>query len=167
MKPRNFFVGRAVVVSILLILGLLVFVCKTYVYPNIKSAAIIPPAENIKENNQPPIFTWKYTNDTSLNPDGNPQTVIFLEALYPDGTIQSKRIDMTPSSCNDVPDTEVGSAPYSTNIQCYGAGLGYRFKVTTGETSYLVERKMFEESTPDYNPPQNAYEVISEFPLSL
>lgn len=165
MTPRNFFVGRAVVVSILLVLGLAIFLFKTYVLTD--TPALTPvPSTNSHENSAPPVFAWKYEEDTSLNPDGNPQTVIFLEALYPDGTIQSKHIDTTPSSCNEVPDAEMGSVPNSTNIQCYGAGLGYRFKITHGETAYRVERIMFEESTPDYTPPVSEYEVVSEFPFT-
>lgn len=113
-----------------------------------------------------PFFTWRYEEDDSLNLDGNPQTNIFLEVKYSDGIIQSKLIDTTPGSCNDLPDSDEDTVPHSTNIQCYSAGLGYRFKITKGETSYRVERKTFEEALPDYNPSLYEYEVIAEFPLS-
>lgn len=124
-----------------------------------------PPREENTENTKPPVFIWKYEKDNMLNLDGFPQTNIFLEATYPSGAVQTKLIDTTPGSCNDLPDPDEGSVSGSTNIQCYSAGLGYRFKVTKGEESYLVERKTFEESLPDYNPPLYEYEVFAEFPL--
>ncbi len=111
----------------------------------------------------PPSFAWKFEEADSLNLDGFPNTNIFLEAAYYNGEIQGQLIDTTPGSCNVVPNTDEDSAPNTTNIQCYSAGLGYRFKITKGETSYLVERKTFEEALPDYNPPHYEYEVVAEF----
>lgn len=162
MTLRNFFTGRAVVIGVLLLIGLSVLGYKAY-FPapkNTETSEI-----NMQTNIEPPIFSWKYEQDDSLNGDGNPKTNIFLEAKYSNGAIENKLIDTTSGSCNDLPDSEEGSVPNTTNIQCYYAGLGYVFKITTGEKSYLVERKMFEEGTPDYVPPPSQYEVVAEFPF--
>jgi hypothetical protein len=157
MTLRKFFVGRAIVFIILLILGFSIFVYKNYVPANIINTPL--------ENNEPPIFTWIYEKDTSLNLDGFPNTNIFLEAKYTNGT-KRMLIDTIPSGCNDIPDADSDSIPNSTNIQCYGAGLGYRFKIIKGEESYDVMRKKFEETSPDQTPPIYKYELISTFPFN-
>lgn len=113
----------------------------------------------------PPVFTFRFVEDDSLNLDGRPQTNIYLDAKYPDSTVLSKLVDTTPGSCNSLPDSNEDIVPNSSIIQCYSAGLGYRFKITKGRESYLVLRKIFEEALPDYTPPLYEYEVVSEFPL--
>ncbi|MES2930745.1 MAG: hypothetical protein V4665_03095 [Patescibacteria group bacterium] len=118
------------------------------------------------ETAEPPVFAWKYEKADSLNLDGIPNTNIFLEAKYPGGEVQRKLVDTTHGSCNDLPDSDKDSVPGTLNIQCYSAGLGYRFKIVQGEKSYLVKRKTFEEALPDQNPPAYEYETVSEFPLS-
>lgn len=163
MKLKEFFIGRATFFFILIIIGFGIFIYKTY-FTSTQNTDI--PSSYNNENIEPPVFTWKYEKDKSLNLDGFPNTNIFLEAKYGDGSVINKLIDTTPSGCNDLPDKDEDSVLNSTNIQCYGAGLGYRFKVTKGAESYLVERKKFEEASPDYNPPSYKFEVISEFPIT-
>lgn len=102
-------------------------------------------------------FHWSYEADDTLNPDGMPNTNVFLEATYSDGDIRREMIDTVASSCNVLPDSDV--------IQCYGAGLGYRFRVTKGIDSYLVQRQEFEEGTPDVEPTPQEYETVTEFSL--
>ena len=111
-------------------------------------------------------FVWKYEKANSLNPDGNPQTKVFLEAKYFNGKVESKLIDTTDGSCNDLPEKEAGSVPNGANIQCYYAGLGYRYKITKGIDSYQVQRKAFEEALPNHTPPLYKYEVVAEFPFT-
>lgn len=110
-------------------------------------------------------FAWRFEQADSLNLDGIPETDIFLDATYQNGEVQTRLIDTVSSSCNELPDTEPDSVEGTTNIQCYGAGLGYRFKITRSDESYLIERKMFEEALPDYNPPVYEYETVMEFPI--
>ncbi len=155
MTLREFFVGRAIVFSLLIVIGLSVWGYNFY-FSNTKNVG----------TSQPPTFIWKYKKAESLNLDGIPETNVFLEATYGSGAIEIKLIDTSPSGCNDLPDNEADSAPNSTVAQCYGAGLGYRYKVIKGQNSYLIERKKFEEGSPDYNPPLSQYGIISEFPLN-
>lgn len=123
-----------------------------------------PVEENpVVNTDEPPVFVWQYQEAKTLNGDGNPETDIFLEVKYPNGKIQTKLIDTTPGSCNDLPNLEPDTLLNTTNIQCYSAGLGYRYKIIKGENSYLVERQTFEEGLPDYNPPSYKYEVVDEF----
>ena len=165
MTLRNFFVGRAVVFIILLIIGFAFFAYKKY-----SPTTTMPtetPTETSTENTGPVAFTWKYEEATSLNPDGNPNTNVFLEAKYSNGKTMSRLITVSPGSCNDLPDVPSDSVINSTAIQCYHAGLGYRFKITKSTTSYLIMRQVFEEGSPEYNPPVTNYEVDSQFPLTF
>lgn len=165
MTLRGFFMGRAVVFTLLLVLGIGVYAYKAY-RPSDQTSEVAPPeAPESVESSEPPTFTWRFGESESLNLDGLPETDVFLEAKYSGGAVQSKLIDTTPGSCNALPDPDAGSIPGSDTIQCYSAGLGYRFKVTRGESSYLVQRKTFEEASPDYDPPSYEYEVVAEFSL--
>jgi hypothetical protein len=162
MELRNFFIGRAMVLCILLIVGLGIWGYKTY-FSRPTTSEVVQP--NTEENKTPPTFIWKYKKSSTLNLDGKPNTDIFLEVTYSNGKIQSKLIDTTPGGCNDLPDLEKDSVSNSTVIQCYYAGLGYLFKVTKGETTYFVQRKIFEETSPDYSPTRQKYETVAEFPF--
>ena len=165
MTLRNFFVGRAVVFIILLIIGFAFFAYKKYAPTTTMPTET--PTETSTENTGPVAFTWKYEEATSLNPDGNPNTNVFLEAKYSNGKTMSRLITVSPGSCNDLPDVPSDSVINSTAIQCYHAGLGYRFKITKSTTSYLIMRQVFEEGSPEYNPPVTNYEVDSQFPLTF
>lgn len=169
MNLNKFFVGRAVGLVILLaIVGIIAgfYALNNYIYKEKQGENIVyePYAEG---ENGTPIFEWKFEEADSLNLDGNPEINVFLEAMYPNKVVQRKLIDTVPMGCNTLEDTKEIIALNSSVAQCYGAGLGYWFKVTKGENSYLVERKMFEEASPDYNPPASTYETILEFPLSI
>lgn len=171
MTLRNFFVGRAVVLCVLLIIGLGVWGYMNYfsAAENTEVNTVVPQpiVQQENTNTEPPTFAWKYAVADSLNGDGNPETNVFLEAKYPGGAVETKLVDTTPGSCYDLPDAEKGSVAGTTTIQCYHAGLGYTFKITKGEKAYLVKRKTFEEGSPDYIPPETEYETVSEFPLFL
>lgn len=160
---KKFFTSRAIALSLLLLFGLTILIYKRYVTsPNINEVSEATVQEQI-QNSGLPVFVWKYEKDDSLNPDGQPNTNIFLEAKYPSGITETKLIDTTPGSCNDLPESDIDTVPGSTNIQCYSAGLGYTFKITKGENSYIIKRKIFEEASPEYNPPLQEYQVVSEF----
>lgn len=170
MTPRKFFVGRTVGLILLSVVLAVVFI-----YRNNFSSV---PAENEdmtteqtqqpEENTtpaKPAVFAWRFTEANTLNLDGNPNTNVYLSATYTNGETEEKLIDTTAGSCNEIPDMAEDIAHNSTMIQCYAAGLGYYFKVTEAENGYRVERKTFEEATPDYEPPAYLYEVIAEFSL--
>lgn len=157
MNLRNLKIGLLV---ILVIVGIVVgfFAFNNYIYKQKQGGEI-----SLEGKTELPVFVWKYEKADSINLDGFPEAHVFLEVRYPNGKIQNKLIDTMPGSCNDLPDRDEDSLSNSTNIQCYYAGLGYVFKVIQGEDSYLVMRKTFEESLPDYNPPSSEYEIVSEF----
>lgn len=157
MSLKQFFMGRAVVFLLALILGLGFFAYTAYAPAN-ESGAI---------DSQISGFMWEYKSAATLNPDGIPETEIYLVATYANGKKETKLIDTVPSSCNDLPDAEEGSVNGTKNIQCYGAGLGFKFKITKGGSSYQVQRQMFEEVSPDHNPPRYDYVVVAEFPRSI
>lgn len=134
---------------------------------NVEGIFSVTDSVQIEGKIEKPFFTWRYEKAESLNLDGIPETNIFLEVKYPNGEVSKKLIDTTPSSCNDLPESSPDSVPNSTNAQCYGAGLGYTFKIIKGEESYLVMRKKFEEGLPNYEPPTYQFEQVSEFPFSI
>ncbi len=113
-----------------------------------------------------PTFSWRFEEAETLNGDGNPNTNVFLDLKYPGGEVKSRLIQVSHGSCNILPDAQIDSTPGTTNIQCYGAGFGYRFKIVTSENSYLVMRQEFDEGSPDYNPPIQEYKVVLEIPLN-
>lgn len=162
------FIWTSVVVVVLGLLGLAAFVYKNAVpTQNLLETKPQPVGQEDSTINTPPTFAWRFTEDDSKNLDGMPQTKVFLDATYPGGRVESKLIDTTPGGCNELPEAAEDSIAGSAAVQCYAAGLGYRYKITEGEASYLVWRKTFEEALPDHTPPLYEYEVVAEFPLSL
>lgn len=160
---RNFFMGRGLVLLALVVFGLLFFIFKIYVF-DVKNQVIEPSLVVEDTNNGEVIFfNWRYEPALTLNLDGNPNTNVFLEVAYANGVVKDKFIATTPMSCNTLTETKEIIAPNSSVAQCYGAGLGYLFKVTKGENSYSVERKTFEEALPDTKNPVYKYEAILEF----
>lgn len=166
MTPRKFFVGRAIGLIVLLVIAGIYFLFTTYISPSPSTTEDISSQED-QVTSKPPVFTWRFEEADTLNPDGNPNTNVYLTATYPAGEVESKLVDTTAGSCNEVPDMAEDIALNSTVIQCYSAGLGYYFKITEGEDSYQIERKTFEEALPDYEPPEYFYEIIAEFPLTV
>jgi hypothetical protein len=132
---------------------------------NVQGIFSVTDSVSLEKNTDIPVFAWKYNEADSLSPDGTPETIIILSVTYSDGKVETKTIDTIAGGCNELSDS-IDSVPGSKSMQCYSAGLGYRFKITKGNTSYLIERKTFEEALPDYNPPSYEYKVVAEFPLS-
>lgn len=120
--------------------------------------------ENIPVASSPqgaPVFTWEYK--TSEDIDGIPQTEITLAAWYPGGMILRKGVDTIEGTCNEYPEPDVDVYGSSTMIICYYAGHGRYYKVVESNGAYLVQRKVFEEASPDYDPPVAAYETVVRF----
>lgn len=107
-----------------------------------------------------PIFKWRYEE---FEGEYFFKSRIFLDVTYPNGAIDTKLIDTIDGGCADAPEQNEAVAPHSTKILCYYAGLGHYFKVIKGGNSYLVQRKIFEEATPDYTPPVQKYETVAKF----
>lgn len=122
------------------------------------------PVEDFVQTGAPqgsPSFSWEYK--TSENSDDIPQTEIMLAAYYPGGLIVRKGIDTIAGTCNEYSEQDADVYENSTMIICYYAGLGHYFKVVKSDENYLVQRKIFEEASPDYNPPVTGFETIATF----
>lgn len=165
MDLRKFFIGRAIGLAVLLVIVGIVagfYALNNYIYKEKQGdGGTLPPGSKTEVS----AFEWRFEEADTLNLDGVPNTNVFLEVTYENGETLNKLIDTTAGSCNELPEKEADSAENSTDIQCYSAGLGHRFKITKGPASYRVERKTFEEALPDYTPPDYQYEVIAEIPF--
>lgn len=129
---------------------------------NVQGIFSITDFVEIQSSREVSIFNWKFEDSDSLNLDGLPNTDVFVEVVYEGGEVQTVLVDTQHGGCNELDSTDEDSVPNSKNAQCYAAGLGFTYKITEGEDSYLVKRKQFEEALPDYNPPTTEYEVINE-----
>jgi hypothetical protein len=116
-------------------------------------------------NKEPVGFSWKFEEAKTLNLDSNPQTNLYVEIKYPNDEVESKLVATTDGSCNELPEADKDSFSNTTNVQCYYAGFGYRFKIVKRDNAYLVEQQEFEEGTPDYDPPTQQYKVVTEIPF--
>ncbi len=151
--------GRAVVFGLIILIGLCVFAYTTYAPSRDHEEN---PADTARE--APASFAWTFEEDGTLNPDGQPQTSVSLRATYPDGQVRDTRVDTVPGGCSVLPDPEEGSLAGTSAAQCYYAGLGYRYRIVAEGAMYRVERKRFEEASPEHVPPQQAYEALIELP---
>lgn len=107
-----------------------------------------------------PSFTWEldYTNETEY-----PQTTLSLNATYENGVVIKKDVDTAQGSCNEYDNRDKDVFKDSQMIICYYAGLGHYYKVVASDTGYNVQRRIFEEGSPDYNPPVLGFETIVTF----
>ncbi len=119
---------------------------------------LVPPTEPDKTNAR---FEWSY--EAKGEKDGIPHTIVSLLARYTDGTTEKKQIDEIEGGCNEyvTPDKDVYSG--SKMIICYYAGFGRYYKIVQSGVNYLVERKEFEEASPEYNPPIEDFQTIAQF----
>lgn len=164
MSSNKFSTGYVIVLAALIVIAVALFMYKDTFFAG-STEASTPVVTETPENTVPPVFAWKFENDSTLNPDGNPRTNVVLEAKYNDGMTRRERIDTVDSSCSELSDKEADSLANTKDVQCYGAGLGFRYKITKGESSYLIMRQMFEEALPDTEPVQYQYVTVAEFPF--
>lgn len=107
-----------------------------------------------------PTFSWSYRSSERA---GIPETDIILSAAYENGTTQTHVIDRIEGGCNEYEPRDSDAYERSTMIICYYAGLGRYYKIVERSDRYTVERKIFEEASPDYDPPRQEYEVVWQF----
>lgn len=120
---------------------------------------VVVPASSGMETGRP-VFEWSYKTSS----DGEiPETTISLTSSYADGRGETKVIDTIEGECNTYENADADVYENSTMIICYYAGLGRYYKVVESEGSYSVLRKIFEEASPEYDPPQQAYEAVAIF----
>lgn len=109
-------------------------------------------------------FSWRFIEADTNNPDGNPQTKVYLTAIYEGGSRVEKLVDTVDGGCSELEGEKYqGDISNTGKVQCYYAGLGQQYRIVEDEDSYLAERKFFEESSPDYVPPESSWEVIADF----
>jgi len=108
-----------------------------------------------------PTFEWKYR---TLSGEEIPRTVISLVGEYTDGTVQEEEIDTIAGDCNVYLESDADMYAKSEMIICYYAGLGHYYKVVESTEEYLVQRRVFEEASPDYTPPVESFETVARFP---
>lgn len=153
MTLRDFFLKRAAVFAVLLALLGVAWLLSLL-------GGNAPQDAGVETADAAPIFIWSYepTPDTDI-----PRTIITLNAARADGRIEAKEIDVVEGECNEYPDPDADVYADSTMIICYYAGLGRYYKVVEGEGGYLVQRKVFEEASPEYDPPIQQFETIARF----
>jgi hypothetical protein len=120
--------------------------------------------EEIEASEASPVFSWSFAEAKTNNPDGNPQTEVYLTASYSDGSRVEKLVDTVDGSCSELEGEKYeGDISNTGKVQCYYAGLGQQYRIIESENSHRVERKFFEESLPDYVPPESPWEVVADF----
>lgn len=110
-------------------------------------------------------FNWEFEETSALNLDGQPQTEVYLRATYENNISDRKLIDTVDGSCSELPGKYEGDISNTGKVQCYFAGLGQQYRITSGENLYIIERKLFEEALPDSPPINYEWEPLAEFPL--
>jgi hypothetical protein len=142
---------------IFVIIGIIVVVVVValYLFNNSEDVVVANPlqAEQAEELPSPATFNWRFAEASTNNPDGNPQTNVYLTINY-DGRSIERHVDTVDGDCNILEgqryEDDISNAG---SVQCYAAGLGQQYRVTQGQYIFFVERKLFEEALPDVTPP--------------
>lgn len=80
------------------------------------------------------------------------------------GTSQTKEIDTIEGSRNEYVSPDADVYAQSEMIICYYAGFGRYYKVVaSGNGTYSVQRREFEEASPHYTPLVASFETIVVF----
>lgn len=142
----------------LLLLVTAFFALNYYIYWEKQGSGSPVPSETTGAG--APTFTWTYASSSK---DDIPYSTISLAAEYPDGSVQAREIDTVVGDCNEYAEADTDTYENSTMIICYYAGLGHYFKIVEADGTYLVQRKTFEEASPDYTPPIESFKTILRF----
>lgn len=146
---------------LLLISILLLAIGAFYLFQNEEAEPVVAePTPIVEENLGEPTFLWSYLTGEV---DSIPMTEISLTATYENGQTNTKLIDGIEGTCNEYPEPDADVYQNSTMIICYYAGLGHYFKIVKENGHYLVQRRVFEEASPDYDPPVEGFETIATF----
>ncbi|MBP7831708.1 MAG: hypothetical protein KA028_01690 [Candidatus Pacebacteria bacterium] len=174
MENRNKFL----LIALIIIIALFIIFRKPATAPTDVEQVGQNQTGPMTESVAPTAFAWRYEAAPTNNPDGIPQTKVFVDVMYPvtataAATTESKLVDTTDGSCFDHNPSNAGTAQDDTKdkvagtkvIQCYAAGFGYYFKIVRNGTSYEIMRKEFAEASPDFNPPEQPFVKIAEIPF--
>lgn len=130
-----------------------------FAYPSLPSAKVsdgVVTTSTVSRGK--PTFEWSYK---PFEKEGIPYTTISLTAKYQDGTSDTKQVDEIDGECNAYETLDADVYVGSTMIICYYAGFGRYYKVVESEGKYAMQRKEFEEGSPEYDPPVLPYETIA------
>ena len=163
MNTKNFFTGRTIgfIVVLLIVVG---YALVDHFLIKKNAVEIIPEETSSTETAVAPVgkpsFAWVF----DYNQEGDfPKTSLGLAATYENGVVLTKAIDTPDGSCNVYDDKGKDAYAKADMIICYAAGLGHYYKVVEFDGAYLVQRKTFEEGSPEYNPPVQQFETIAQF----
>lgn len=151
----------AIVFVIIVIVGV-AYIVQTISHKNIEeeSPVVTTPVEYIGK----PTFTWEYSEFVK---NEIPGSVITLRATYENGATKKQEIDTIEGSCNALhdqdPEDKRDVYAKSEMILCYYAGYGHYYKVVESNGSYLVKRKLIEETPPDEPYTEHSFETIAQF----
>ncbi len=148
-------------VIVLVIILLLLLGCLVLSQPTTIKETTLPETIQIGAT-QPKSasFEWAYS---SFEKDQMPWTDVILVAKYSDGTKETKHVETIEGNCNEYTERDTDVYEASQMIICYYAGFGRYYKVVKKETGYEVQRKEFEEASPDYSPPVQNFQTIMKF----
>lgn len=153
---------------ILLILVVVVILGSGYLLWNLLSpvekadSSLLP--EPMVETEKPiPTFSWRFEEADTYNPDGGPQTRVYLSATY-NGTTTEKLIDTVDGGCSEIEgEKHEGDVSNTGKVQCYYAGLGQSYRIVKGEAAYMIEKKLWEEALPEIEPAPEQWEQVVAF----
>ena len=108
------------------------------------------PAEDVPtqgtSNSATTTFAWRFEEAQTMNPDGMPQTNLYLTIEHSNKKIE-QRVDTVDGSCSELEGEKYeGDVSNTGNIQCYAAGLGQRYRITKNHVGERQPRAIFSVS---------------------
>ena len=159
MSNRSFIL-LTLVAAVILGSGLLLW---NSLSPTERADSSLLPEPMVETEKPIPTFSWRFEEADTNNPDGGPQTIIYLSAAY-NGTSTEKHIDTVDGGCPELEgEKHEGDISNTGKVQCYYAGLGQSYRIVKGEAAYMIEKKFWEEALPDTEPAPEQWEHMVAF----
>lgn len=134
-----------------------------YIFISGTGEVSVKPAPVVDSTIVETTFSWRFAEAKTNNLDGLPKTDIFLTITYNHRSIE-KLVDTVDGGCSLLEGQIFeGDISNAGSVQCYAAGFGQQYRVTQSKYVFFVERKFFEEASPDITPSVYEWEVVSEF----
>lgn len=118
------------------------------------------PSKVHREEAGLPTFTWSYREYME---NEIPRTEVSLTASYGDTHTETFIVDRADGSCNEYEDERESIYEHSKMIICYGAGLGHYYKIVEEGDGYAIQRRVFEEASPDYAPEPEPFVTLMRY----
>lgn len=107
-----------------------------------------------------PKFTWEYR---SFEREEIPRTAVTAVATYGNGDRETREAGEVDGSCDIEPGGAEAIGVRAEVILCYYAGGGSYFMIVEESGGYAVQRRDFDEGSPDYEPPVLPFETVARF----